>query len=172
MTEPFTLGSGRITKQATISGCGKYRYDLWRRWDDGLKAVNFVMLNPSVADASIDDPTVRRCVDFAKRWGYGSIVVTNLFAYRATDPFELYHCEDPIGPLNDEFLDRSAADAGLVVAAWGALGVMNGRFPVVLRRLREAGIVPHCLKRNNGGSPGHPLYLPANSFPIPMEVYP
>lgn len=155
---------------ADIDPSGIYRYDLRRSWGEpGFKVVNFIMLNPSTADASIDDPTIRRCIGFAKSWGYGGLVVTNLFAFRATDPMQLYHADDPIGSLNDEYIARWAGGANLVVAAWGALGVINGRWAEVLDGLRKRGIVPHYIKLTMSGFPGHPLYLPANLRPIPME---
>lgn len=155
-----------------IDGPGEcYRYWLTRRWgqsDDQI--VNFVMMNPSVADASVDDPTIRRCIGFARSWGYGGLVVTNLFALRSTDPMELYHVDDPVGPLNDEYIARWAGGADLVVAAWGALGVMKGRSAEVLYDLRKRGIVPHAISMTKGGHPGHPLYLPKILRPVPMEA--
>jgi hypothetical protein len=132
--------------------------------------VNFVMLNPSTADASTDDPTIRRCLGFAKSWGFGGLVVTNLFAFRATDPKELYRTPEAVGPLNDEYIVRWAGGADLVIAAWGTLGVMRGRGAAVLARLRQSGIAVHAIKRTSGGYPSHPLYLPAHLTPSPLEA--
>jgi hypothetical protein len=155
---------------ADIDPTGTYRYDLRRSWgDDGFKVVNFIMLNPSTADASEDDPTIRRCIGFAKSWGYGGLVVTNLFALRSTDPKRIYHHADPIGPLNNFYIARWAGGADLVVAAWGAHGCINGRAAEVLHRLRGSGIVPHYLKLTMIGQPRHPLYLQSGLVPIPME---
>src|SRR5581483_9586135 len=95
-----------------------YRYSLARFFGDG-GVVNFIMLNPSTADAETDDPTIRRCLGFAKAWGYGTLVVTNLFAYRATDPAELAKAGDPVGPDNDTRLWSEAQLSDLVVCAWG-----------------------------------------------------
>lgn len=86
-----------MIKSAIISECGKYRYSLSRIWDENKANVLFIMLNPSTADGDVDDPTIRRCIGFAKSWGYGGIYVGNLFAYRATDPKELLKVENPIG---------------------------------------------------------------------------
>jgi hypothetical protein len=156
---------------ADIDPTGMYRYDLRRSWGDGgFKVVNFIMLNPSVADASVDDPTIRRCIGFAKSWGYGGLVVTNLFAFRATDPKDLYHTADPVGPLNDEYIARWAGGADLVVAAWGATGVAKYRAAYLIGGLRSRGIVVHAIRLTGSGHPGHPLYLPANLHPTPMEV--
>ena len=104
---------------ATFSADRRYRYLLTRTWDPALPTVNFVMLNPSTADALELDPTNRRCVGFAQRWGYGSMVTTNVFAWRSTDPKGLRTPNDPVGPVNDAFLVESARSAALVVAAWG-----------------------------------------------------
>lgn len=93
-----------MDKGAIISGCGKYRYSLWRTWDKKLPKVMFIMLNPSTADAYEDDPTIRRCINFAKSWGYGGIVVGNLFAYRATNPKKLILIDDPSGSANHHYL--------------------------------------------------------------------
>src|SRR3989449_11540410 len=104
---------------ACFSRCGTYRYALWRRWAAGPQVL-FVMLNPSTADAQRDDPTIRRCIGFARRWGCGGIEVVNLFALRATDPRRLRYTRDPVGPENVAHLARAAGRASLVGAAWGA----------------------------------------------------
>jgi hypothetical protein len=117
---------------AELSPCRRYRYRLWRRWSDG-PVVNFVMLNPSTADAEQDDPTVRRCVGFAKSWGAGGLVVTNLYALRSTDPKALWTADDPVGPENAFHLGSGALGADTVVCAWGAEGARNGRGNEVLR---------------------------------------
>lgn len=144
---------------ADFSECGTYRYALWREWGDG-PAVNFVMLNPSTADAEKDDPTIRRCIGFAKGWGFDRLVVTNLFALRSSDPKVLYRHESPIGPDNDSVLLARAAGAHWIVFAWGAhVGVERGvRVAEMLR-----GFHPGCLGRTKDGCPRHPLYLPKNA---------
>ncbi len=100
---------------ADFDGTGAYRYSLWREWDSRRPIVAFVMLNPSTADAAKDDPTIRRCASFARSWGYGSLEVVNLFAYRASEPKRLRQTPDPIGPANDDYLVDAAdrvADGG------------------------------------------------------------
>ena len=112
---------------ALISSCGTYRYVLWRTWKVSREIVNFVMLNPSTADAETDDPTIRRCVAFAKRWGYGGIVVTNLYAYRASSPKALFFDGHPIGLDNERHLKLAARAASRLVVAWGVRGAFNRR---------------------------------------------
>ena len=114
---------------------GQYRYLLWRYWGEAKRLV-WVLLNPSTADARQDDPTIRRCVGFAKGWGYDGIQVVNLFAYRATDPRELKAVVDPVGPRNDEFIERAARGHEMVVVAWGANGGLHGRGATMLRHLQ------------------------------------
>lgn len=148
---------------ATISECGTYRYDLQRWWDDSLRACVFVMLNPSTADASRDDPTIKRCVGFAKAWGFGGLAVVNLFAFRATSPDDMKAAADPVGPDNDRHIRRWAEQAGGVVAAWGTHGVHRGRDREVRALLGRVGVSVSHLGLTNGGHPKHPLYLPAAS---------
>ena len=144
---------------ASFDETRRYRYRLSRVWDRSLGRVNFVMLNPSTADAFILDPTVRRCVGYAKSWGYGSLEVTNIFSLRATDPKELYSADDPTGPDNDEALILAAAAADLVVAGWGVHGKLLGRGSAVAQLLSASGVVVHCVSVTKGGYPGHPLYV-------------
>ena len=143
---------------ATLSPDGRYRYRLGRRWAEGA-TVTWIMLNPSTADAANDDPTIRRCTDFTKRWGYGGLTVVNLFALRATDPRALRRAYDqPIGlPDNDRHIVEATASAALVVAAWGAHGTMYARDRQV--RMLLDGRAVHCLGTTKAGQPRHPLYL-------------
>jgi hypothetical protein len=157
------------SRDAAISSDGLYRYRLGRRWGEG-QACNFVMLNPSTADASLDDPTIRRCVGFAKGWGYPALVVTNLFGWRATDPKALLSAPDPIGPDNDRHLAEVALAAGLVVCAWGSHGTLKARGITVLRMLDALGVAPHYLAWTSGGQPRHPLYLKADLRPVAFGV--
>lgn len=146
---------------AVISDCGLYRYRLWRRWADGPCCV-FVMLNPSTADATKDDPTIRRCIGFAKREGCGSLEVVNLFAFRATSPDDMKRAVQPIGPDNDRHLLEATRTAdGPVIAAWGAHGGYEGRDRSVRLLLREVSLL--CLGKTKNGSPRHPLYAPSNA---------
>lgn len=152
-------------KDAIISECGQYRYLLQRSWDVNRKAVCFVMLNPSTADASVDDPTIRRCLGFARDLGFGQLEVVNLFGLRATEPRVMKSHSDPIGPENDEHLIRSAAICSVVICAWGANGSYMGRDHAVLKLLRDAGCKPLALRLTKSGHPSHPLYLPAKLQP-------
>lgn len=159
-----------VRKGAIISDCKRYRYRLTRTWDDYRDPLPFVMLNPSTADSEIDDPTIRRCMGFAKREGAGGIVVANLYAYRATDPVSLWARDDPYGPENDMALtDITAWAAGTdvpLVCAWGAHGGRNNR-PIVL--MQKSGARLMCLGRTKDGHPRHPLYVRADQ---PLEPYP
>lgn len=120
-------------------------------------------LNPSTADARQDDPTIRRCIGFARDWGYGGLVVTNLFAFRATYPADLKAAADPVGPRNDAWIRRMAGQVEIIVAAWGNDGLWLDRSERVQQML--AGRL-HCLRLNAGGEPAHPLYLPAGLNPF------
>ncbi len=156
------MNLGLDHKQAIISECRRYRYALWRRWAEGSQVL-FVMLNPSTANESIDDPTIRRCVGFAKSWGFGSLAVGNLFALRATDPSELTRNDDPVGPENDEHILGLMAQCDLVIAAWGCKGSYRKRNRVV----RDFWPNWHILDSTKDGHPKHPLYLPAALKPMP-----
>ena len=149
-----------MTKTAILSECGKYRYSLTRSWNPEKERVCFVMLNPSTADASNDDPTILRCIAFAKAWGYGSIEVVNLFAYRATDPRELKNvgATVSVGPLNDKYLKLACDRSELTVAAWGVHGALWNRGQTVRLTLSEA----QCLGVTKEGHPRHPLYVRAD----------
>lgn len=153
-----TLAS--MKRSASLSPCRLYRYELWRVWGAG-PFVMFIGLNPSTADETNDDPTIRRCVAFARAWGYSGLCMTNLFAFRATDPSDMRAAKDPIGPLNDLTLQTVASTASVVVAAWGAGGTHLARD----REVRSA--IPNLtyLRLTKDGHPGHPLYLPGNLLP-------
>lgn len=165
---PFALET-RPRGSATLSACGRYRYDLARDWGPVVapRRACFVMLNPSTADATRDDATLRRCVGFARAWGLGGVSVVNLFALRATDPADLLRDPEPVGPLNDAAVLAHAAAAEVVVCAWGAKGGHLGRDRVVLNLLRKS-CRPQCLRLTGGGHPEHPLYLPAGLEPFDL----
>ena len=114
----------------------------------------FVCLNPSTADAETEDNTSRVCINYAKRWGYGGLLIGNLFAYCSTDQSALYQVTDPIGPENDAWLKKLPSEAALVVCAWSDTGAYKDRDKTVLGFLQK----PHCLKRLKSGRPGQPLY--------------
>ncbi len=154
-----------IIKDAVISPCGLYRYRLSRTWDIHVLPLPWIMLNPSTADAEIDDPTIRRCIAFSKREDAGGIEVLNLFALRATNPAVLRHSSDPIGPDNDAWIREVLFPHSRVVAAWGEHGKLLGRGFEILRNLRESGITIMCL----GDKPRHPLYIRGDQPLLPLK---
>lgn len=155
-----------VAGQAVISADGAYRYQLRRRWQSGASVVAFVMLNPSTADARLDDPTIRRCTGFASAWGHDALVVVNLFAYRATQPELLAETVDPIGPENDYHLEKVCLAADRVVCAWGAHPMAMERQEVVRKLLPNQ---VECLGTTLAGFPRHPLYLAATTEPTPFQ---
>ena len=157
-----------MKRTAEFSPCRKYRYTLWREWG-GLfvsGTAMFIGLNPSTADETKDDPTVRRCIRYARDWGYAGMCMTNIFAFRATDPNVMKAAVDPVGPENDTALVNTACICDIVVAAWGVHGAHLRRHARVLE------LIPglRCLTITQGGFPGHPLYLPASLTPKPYPV--
>ncbi|PCR88706.1 hypothetical protein CP557_21800 [Natrinema ejinorense] len=152
---------------AVLSDDGEYRYRLTRTWDAAKPTVAFLMLNPSTADASEDDPTIRRCLGFAKDWGYGSLVVANLFGLRTPDPSNLRDHPNPIGPDNDDHLRDVCTDAAQVVAAWGANGSLQDRARAVAKSL-ETDL--YALDTTKAGHPVHPLYQPKDAEPEPWDA--
>ena len=162
-----------VQKEATISACGRYRTRLTRRWGDG-PLLPFVMLNPSTADAEVDDATIRRCMGFAQREKAAGIVVGNLFSLRATEPDALRDAADPIGPLNGEALSRLANEAALdampVVCAWGGWnpGLTLPARVLAIAIFRSHGSRLVCLSRTASGAPRHPLYVPSRQ---PLEAF-
>lgn len=142
-----------------------HRYTLWREWIGGRGYAQFIGLNPSTADEVQDDPTIRRCIAFAKAWGYSALCMTNAFAYRATDPAVMKQQADPVGPDNDYWLIKVANDAEIVIAAWGVHGAYLQRDRQV-RQLIEADNLLHCLGTTKDGHPKHPLYLRADKRPV------
>lgn len=146
---------------AVFSRDGIYRYALTRLWSSSPRRATFIMLNPSTADGRRDDPTIRRCINFAKREGAGGLTVVNLYAYRATSPNDLWLTNDPIGPENDRVLADVLCTAGdLVIAAWGSHARAE-------RVERLGSIAAACdiqlmaLGQTKSGQPRHPLYLPS-----------
>jgi len=160
---PWGLGT------ATFDSSLFYRFRLSRVWDARLPRVNFLLLNPSTADAFMLDPTVRRCLGFAHGWSAGALEVTNAFAWRSTAPAALKKAPDPVGAGNDEAIVAAALAADLVVVAWGAHATYLERGRQVGELLASAGVSASCLHRTGGGHPGHPLYLRASS---PLQPWP
>ena len=149
---------------AILSECRNYRYALWRIWDDSLPVCNFIMLNPSTADETEDDPTIRRVIGYATDWDYGGVYVTNLFALRATDPKELRNHVDPVGPENNDVLIECSSHSPLILCAWGNHGKLNNRSTEVVELLGERNL--HCLKVSKNEEPMHPLYQKKDLKPI------
>ena len=143
-----------VNKNATFSDCRKYRYALSRTWNGKKKTILFIGLNPSTANEKIDDPTIRRCINYAQNWGYGCLLMVNLFAYRTTMPSELKNVKNPIGNDNDLHIIELSKKADIAVAAWGNEGSLLSRDKEVKK------ILPNlmCLKINKSGQPAHPLY--------------
>ena len=157
---------------AVISADGKYRYLLGREWvmPEPLttKACVFIMLNPSTADATADDRTIARCIGYATRWGYSRLQVVNLFALRATDPAELVTAIDPVGPDNRMYLEDAIISGGIVVAAWGAHHMAKRQTFEYRGILTTRPMV--ALRVNRDNTPGHPLYLRADTEPIEWSL--
>ena len=147
-----------LTSDAIISDDKKYRYLLTRIWDNDKRMVNFIGLNPSTANQIDNDPTMRRCIAFAKSWGYGGLYMTNLFAYRTSKPEELMKTIDPIGKENDKYLLEIEKKVDAVVFAWGANGTFLNRDKQVLNFISKG----YYIALTKDKHPRHPLYLKAN----------
>lgn len=157
---------GDAPSTAIYSPCERYRYSLTRVWDPSGTRVNFVMLNPSTATEVQNDPTVERCERRARALGYGSFAVTNIFAWRDTDPKAMRAATDPVGAENDTALRDCAEWADDVIAAWGTHGAHLDRGPAVETLLRATGKPLFHLGLSKAGHPKHPLYLPYTQTPI------
>lgn len=164
-----TLPVERIDQRwAEISDDGLYRYLLGRRWDETLPECVFIMLNPSTADSTKDDPTIRRCINFAKSLGCGSLLVGNLYAFRATDPRDLFKAAEPTGGRrNDEVLTELLGRGDVVIAGWGAHG-KSERVAEVLRLPGAERIATLALTK--AGAPRHPLYVPGAAIPASWRM--
>ena len=145
-----------------------YRYALWREWDQDAPQLAFILLNPSTADAQKDDPTLRRCIGFARSWGYGSLRLVNLFAYRTTRPEVLLRVADPVGPENDRHIQEAIENSRTIIAAWGNGGAFHDRAKIVLDRLLARDNA-YCLGWTRREQPSHPLYLPGKTQPVVLR---
>jgi len=157
ITRQFQKGDAQSS--AVYSACESYRYQLTRTWDASGGKVHFIMLNPSTATEVQNDPTVERCERRARALGFGAFRVTNIFAWRDTDPFAMRKTGDPVGPANDAAILEGCAWADRVVAAWGTHGTHMDRGPAVEAMLRKADIELHHLGLSKHGHPKHPLYI-------------
>lgn len=151
---------------AVYSDCERYRYALTRTWDPLGKRLLFVMLNPSKATEVQNDPTVERCERRARALGFGAVQVTNIFAWRETDPHKMRKTNDPVGPDNDQVLQDGALWADMIIAAWGTHGAHRDRGPATEQLLRETGKPLHSLGLSKHGHPKHPLYISYAQQPI------
>lgn len=147
------------TGTARFDATKRYRYELTRRWSAGPDMC-WIMLNPSMADATTNDPTIRRCIGLATGWGFGGLVAVNLFALCASDPAALRRVDDPVGPGNDEAILGAVERCDRVVVAWGRHGALHARDERVLSLLRHREL--HSIGMNKDGSPSHPLYARAD----------
>jgi hypothetical protein len=155
---------------AILDDNGSYRYSLWRAWSAHHPGIVFILLNPSTADEQRNDPTIRRCMGFARAWNFGSMEVVNLFAYRATDYKELFNVSDPIGEENNRFLIQAVERCSTVVLGWGNRGTFLSRDRQVIQLLTGRNDV-YCLGMTKDGQPRHPLYIKgdANLEPVDMS---
>lgn len=154
-----------IDRGADFSKCKNYRYTLTRFWNKKLPHVLFILLNPSTADESYDDPTNRRGMGFAKKWGYGGVVFCNLFAYRTPFPEELKKAKNPVGPENNKWLKKEAKNAKLIISSWGNHGTFLNRNKEVIKMISKM----HHLGLTKLGEPKHILYLKKSLKPIPFN---
>ena len=154
-----------MKKDVVLSPCRKYRYALRRIWDDSKKRMMFIGLNPSYADENKDDQTIKRCISYAKQWGYGGVIMGNLFAFRTPSPAEMIKAGQPIGEENDKWLKRLLKEADLVVGIWGNSGAFLGRAAEVAAVFPEL----HCLRITGSGQPHHIRNLPDGIKAIPYN---
>ena len=158
-----------ISSGAIFDPTNTYRYTLWRAWSPDHPQVTFVMLNPSTADAQRNDPTISRCLAFAQHWGFGTLEVVNLFAYKTAYPSDLLKVTHPIGAENDHFLLQAIARSSCIVVAWGTKGAFLDRDKQVLQFLAQCQRI-YCLGITRDGHPRHPLYTRRDIELIPFSI--
>lgn len=169
-----TAQSGRkpdlfLERDAVISDCGKYRYLLRRTWDHAKPRALLVMLNPSTADASVDDATIRSCIRLCREMGYGSFEVVNLMAWRATDPKELpMQPSQAMGPNNPRTIEAAVVRCDIVICAWGAHPYATRFAPGVLDIVRLNRPAAYCFGTTKSGAPKHPLYIKSGT---PLQTF-
>lgn len=161
--DPSNIIRGDATAGALFSHDEQHRYGLWRRWNASAQTLLWIMLNPSTADEQQLDPTLRRCANFSRLWGYGGMGVANIYALRSTDPKGLWMHTDPIGPDNDEWIAVVCDQYPTIVVGWGA-SAMHDRTLSVARMLKRHARKVFCLGRTKRGEPRHPLYLRNNAL--------
>ncbi len=160
---------GDAPSTAIYSDCERYRYSLTRIWDEGGAKVAFIMLNPSTATEVQNDPTVERCERRARTLGFGAFCVTNIFAWRDTDPRAMRKAVDPVGPENDAAILQAAHWGDHVVCAWGTHGEHQNRGAAVETLLRATNQPLHHLGLSKAGHPKHPLYI---GYAVQPEIWP
>ena len=167
MTAESTLGKDGVLRSARISADLRYRYRLDRTWNSEQGWVLFVMLNPSTADGLKDDRTITKCIHFVRDWGYGGLVVANLFAHRSPCPEMLQVVDDPIGPENDATLTALGDTHEMTICAWGNKGRLLRRDEAVFKLLTAGGRPVYCLEVTGNGNPYHPRNIPYGTLPKP-----
>jgi hypothetical protein len=160
---------GGIESGAIFDVSSRYRYSLWRAWSAYNPRIAFILLNPSTADEQRNDPTIQRCIGFARAWKFGSMEVVNLFAYRATDAKELLKIDNPVGEENNCYLVQAVERCSTVVVGWGSRGTLLGRDRQVLALLAGRKDV-FCLGITKDGQPRHPLYVKGDTILVPFCV--
>lgn len=171
-TENKALNKTYVIASAVISDCGKYRYSLTRIWDESKPKVMFIMLNPSTADGIKDDPTIRRCIGFAKSWGFGGLYVCNLFAFRSTNPKELLNTDNPFGDKNIWHTRQLLDKVEKVICAWGNEKIVDkicGKGNS-FENIYYAYDKLHFIELSKFGTPKHPLYLKSELKPNRLEI--
>jgi hypothetical protein len=158
-----------MIKDAIISECSSYRYMLSRKWSENNKTILFCMINPSLADDTIDDRTIKRCIGFAQRWEYDQLMVINLYALITPYPHELWLDIDPVGIENDAYIQKLASENIDIVCGWGA-DAKKDRAIQVATVLKNSGGNLMCLGLNKNGSPKHPLYVKSDKPLIPWDI--
>ena len=168
-TVVITISTYNIERDAALSDCGQYRYLLRRTWDHDRPRALFVMLNPSTADAEVDDPTIRSCARLCRAWGYGSFEVVNLYAWRATKPDDLAGAAFPVGVRTDAIAEAAVTRCDVGICAWGAHPLGGGGRGRLMRDLiRGRRPAAYCLGLTRDGSPKHPLYIKTGT---PLVVF-
>ena len=158
-----------ILRSASFSRCGSYRYSLTRKWEAGTGRCVFIGLNPSTANGSVDDPTIRRCMGFTQTWGFNELVMINLFAYKTPHPELLKQANDPEGPNNRRVVRKHCLCAQRIVLAWGVHGTFNNQAKRFSKLFVNQDV--HCFGITKSGQPLHPLYQRADAQLVPYTEF-
>ncbi len=151
-----------IKSDAIFSEDNIHRYALIHEWELDRPSLMIISLNPSAEDGELNNPTIRRCIGFAKRWGFGRLFITNLFSFKTSSPKDLFNSENPIGNKNDYWLKKLSKKVDKVVLAYGNHGKFKNRHEEILKIIHD----PYCIKKSKTGMPMHPLYLKYTEEPI------